>query len=235
MKSGSRPVGILFSYGHPRNPGAAPGYLNNPDDAYLLRNGDITVADPMNCRVLVLDPGTKTVLDQIGTPGNCTHDPPNAVGSPNGDTPLSDGNLLVSEINGSWVDEYTTRGRLGTDSYPSATPPTPRDRDRFLVADYESPGGIVEFNRDGRSSIVTSRRLAGELNHPHWSSFYPQACSFERRLQRPHGRYRPANRALVWQYGDTGTPGTAAGLLNTPDGFDILGPGGSTPTHTATG
>jgi glucose dehydrogenase len=45
----------------------------------------------------------------------------------------------------------------------------------------------------------------------------------------------PATGALVWQYGVTGEAGTTAGLLNTPDGFDILGPGGSTPTHAATG
>ena len=172
---------ILFSYGHPRTPGAAPGYLNNPDDAYLLPNGDITVADPMNCRVLVLDPGTKTVVDQIGTPGNCTHHPPNAVGSPNGDTPLSDGNLLVSEINGSWIDEYTTSGRLvwtvqlpiGYPSDPQQIGPTStswlitRARERSLSS-----------TERGESSIAISRGL-GPANSitPHWSSFYPQACS----------------------------------------------------------
>jgi hypothetical protein len=37
---------LVFSYGHPRTPGSAPGYLNTPDDAYLLHNGDITVAGP---------------------------------------------------------------------------------------------------------------------------------------------------------------------------------------------
>lgn len=45
----------------------------------------------------------------------------------------------------------------------------------------------------------------------------------------------PATGALVWQYGVTGEAGTAAGLLDTPDGFDILAAGGVTPTHTATG
>ena len=70
---------LLFSYGHPRVPGSAPGYLNNPDDAYLLRNGDITVADPKNCRVLVLNASTRTVLTQIGTPGDCVHNPPTGV------------------------------------------------------------------------------------------------------------------------------------------------------------
>jgi hypothetical protein len=39
----------------------------------------------------------------------------------------------------------------------------------------------------------------------------------------------------VWQYGVTGKPGTAPGKLNTPDGFDLLLPDGSTPTHPVTG
>ena len=37
---------VPWSYGHPRIAGSAPGYLDNPDDAYLLKNGDVTVADP---------------------------------------------------------------------------------------------------------------------------------------------------------------------------------------------
>jgi hypothetical protein len=45
----------------------------------------------------------------------------------------------------------------------------------------------------------------------------------------------PRTGALVWQYGVTGKPGTATGRLNIPDGFDVLGPNGSTPTHKATG
>jgi len=44
----------------------------------------------------------------------------------------------------------------------------------------------------------------------------------------------PGTGALVWQYGSTGRAGTAAGLLTTPDGFDIRGPTGTTPTHPAT-
>ena len=37
-------------------PGSSPGYLNQPDDAYVLKNGDITVADAMNDRILFLSP-----------------------------------------------------------------------------------------------------------------------------------------------------------------------------------
>jgi hypothetical protein len=40
--------------------------------------------------------------------------------------------------------------------------------------------------------------------------------------------------ALVWQYGTRVVPGAAAGLLNTSDGFDLLEPGGITPTHRST-
>ncbi|HLX87674.1 MAG TPA: hypothetical protein VKR22_04325, partial [Acidimicrobiales bacterium] len=35
---------LLWQYGHPRVAGAAPGYLREPDDAYLLKNGQVTVA-----------------------------------------------------------------------------------------------------------------------------------------------------------------------------------------------
>ena len=45
----------------------------------------------------------------------------------------------------------------------------------------------------------------------------------------------PSTRALVWQYGANGHAGTTPGLLNTPDGFDLLAPGGNTPTHPTTG
>jgi len=45
----------------------------------------------------------------------------------------------------------------------------------------------------------------------------------------------PATGALVWQYGVTGKHGTAPGKLHTPDGFDLLLPNGSTPTHRTTG
>jgi hypothetical protein len=44
----------------------------------------------------------------------------------------------------------------------------------------------------------------------------------------------PATRALVWQFGVDGHAGTRPGLLNTPDGFDLLAPDGTTPTHPTT-
>ncbi|MHB1854987.1 MAG: hypothetical protein ACYCS2_08015 [Acidimicrobiales bacterium] len=45
----------------------------------------------------------------------------------------------------------------------------------------------------------------------------------------------PVNDRIVWQYGQTGLAGTGPDQLNTPDGFDLLWPNGSTPTHPQTG
>ena len=231
---------LLWSYGHPKTPGTAPGYLHEPDDAYLLRSGQISVADAQNCRVLVINPNG-TVANQIGTTGRCFHQPPVSVGSPNGDTPLADGNLLISEINGSWISEYTTGGSLvwtvtlPTVSYVSD--PQQIGSNLYLVADYASPGQFVEFNRAGQ---ILYRYVAtsgpGELNHPSLAELLPDGIvmlndDYSHRMVA----IDPHNGALVWQYGVTGHAGAAPGMLNTPDGFDILGPKGTTPTHTATG
>jgi len=230
---------LLWSYGHPRVPGSAPGYLNNPDDAYVLKNGDITVADPMNCRVLVISP-QKRVLGQIGTPGDCVHGPPTRLGSPNGDTPLADGDLLISEVNGSWVDEYTRTGHLVWDTQlPIGYPSDPQQigPGTYLVADYEDPGAIIEFNRLGRVLYRYQPTSGpGVLNRPSLVELLPSGAfmlndDYNNRMVA----IDPVTGALVWQYGVTGEAGTSPGLLRTPDGFDVLGPGGTTPTHPATG
>ena len=230
---------IIWSFGHPGRSGTAPGYLNEPDDAYLLKDGQVTVADAQNCRVLVIN-ANRTVAHQIGTDGVCVHHPPASMGSPNGDTPLADGNLLVSEINGSWVSEYTPVGKLvWTVQLPISYPSDPQQLgpDRYLIADYASPGQILEFNREG--TILYRYRDAsgpGTLNHPSLAELLPSGVfmandDYNDRMVA----IDPATGALVWQYGVTGQPGTAPGELNTPDGFDLLLPDGSTPTHPATG
>jgi hypothetical protein len=230
---------IIWSYGHPRKPGTAPGYLYEPDDAYLLKNGQITVADANNCRVLVIN-HNGTVAHQIGTNGACRHNPPASMGTPNGDTPLADGNLLVSEINGSWVTEYTPAGKLvWTVQLPISYPSDPQQlgRDRYLIADYAAPGQILEFNRAGH--IRYRYRVAsgpGRLDHPSLVELLPSGVfmandDYNNRMVA----IDPATRALVWQYGVTGRKGRGPGKLHIPDGFDLLLPGGTTPTHRVTG
>jgi hypothetical protein len=230
---------IIWSYGHPGRAGTAAGYLSEPDDAYLLKNGQVTVADANNCRVLVINQD-RTIAHQIGADGTCTHHPPASMGSPNGDTPLPDGNLLVSEITGSWVSEYTITGTLAwTVHLPVSYPSDPQQLgpDRYLIADYASPGQILEFNRQGQ--ILYRYRPAagpGMLDHPSLTELLPSGV-FMANDDYNHRMVAidPATGALVWQYGITGQPGTAPGQLNTPDGFDLLRPDGSTPTHPATG
>jgi PQQ-like domain len=230
---------VLWSYGHAGVPGSEPGYLHEPDDAYLWRDGTISVADAQNCRVLLISP-RKKVLREFGDPSSCEHEPPNRLGSPNGDTPLPDGNLLVSEVNGSYIDEITRGGKLKWSvqlpiEYPSD--PQQLGPDRYLVADYTRPGGIYKFNRQGK--ILWSYHPSsgpGMLDHPSLAERLPGG------LIAVNDDYRhrlaiidPKTRRIVWQYGHSDEPGRAHDYLNTPDGFDLLAPNGETPTHPYTG
>ena len=230
---------LLWSYGHPGVAGSEPGYLHEPDDAYLLRDGTVSVADAQNCRVLLIS-HAKKVQREIGSPAACTHEPPHYLGSPNGDTPLRDGNILVSEVNGSYIDEITRRGKLvWSVQLPIAYPSDPQQLgpDRYLVANYATPGGIYEFNRAGK--ILWSYHPSsgnGMLNHPSLAERLPGG------LIAANDDYRnrvviidPRTRKIVWQYGRIDHPGRGPGLLNTPDGFDVLAPDGATPTHPNTG
>ncbi|MBA3866161.1 MAG: hypothetical protein H0X42_07430 [Solirubrobacterales bacterium] len=230
---------LLWSYGHPGVTGSEPGYLHEPDDAYLLKSGTVSVADAQNCRVLLIS-HAKKILKEFGSPESCSHEPPRLLGSPNGDTPLANGNILVSEVNGSYIDEITPQGKLKWSvqlpiEYPSD--PQQLGPDRYLVADYTHPGGIYEFNRAGK--ILWSYSPAsgkGMLNHPSLAERLPNG------LIATNDDYRdrvviidPKTKKIVWQYGVTGKPGTGPNHLHIPDGFDLLAPNGSAPTHPFTG
>jgi outer membrane protein assembly factor BamB len=230
---------LLWSYGTPKVAGSSAGLLNQPDDAFLLRDGEISVADAKNCRILFIGADHKPI-SQIGTTGDCTHQPPTGIGYPNGDTPLANGDFLISEINGSWVSEYTRTGALvWTVQLPIAYPSDPQQLgpDLYLVSDYTRPGGILEFNREGK--ILWTYRPAsgpGMLDHPSLAERLPNGLigandDFRHRVIL----IDPSTNAIVWQYGQTDQPGTGFDQLNTPDGFDLLLPDNTTPTHSATG
>jgi N-acetylneuraminic acid mutarotase len=226
---------LIASYGHANVAGASPGYLNQPDDAYMLNNGEITVADAKNCRILFLNPNF-TYKSVIGTAGRCQHNIPTDVAYPNGDTPLADGNFLVSEIDGSYVDEVTQAGQvIWSEHLPIAYPSDPQQLgpDLYLIADYTRPGGILEFNREGQITYRYQPTSGeGMLDHPSLAEMLPNGdiCVNDDYRNRVV-IIDPKTNQIVWQYGDTDTSGTAAGLLKTPDGFDLLAPDKSTPTH----
>ena len=61
---------VLWRYGHVGARGSASGYLNTPDDAYLLPNGLISVADAYNCRVISSRERQSGSSVRLGRPGS---------------------------------------------------------------------------------------------------------------------------------------------------------------------
>ena len=128
---------ILFSYGHPRHPGGGPGLLEQPRRCLPAPQRRHHRRGPDELPGLGAGiPGPRLSSTRSARPAMATTGRRTLCASSIGDTPLSNGNLLVSEISGSWIDEYTTSGRLvGTIQrligYPSRPPadgarPVPR-------------------------------------------------------------------------------------------------------------
>jgi len=216
---------LLWIYGHVNVRGQANGYLNTPDDAYLLPNGLRTVADAYNCRVLFLT-ATHRIVRTIGTTGTCSHDPPRSFGAVNGATPLPNGDTLISEIAG-WIDDVARNGKLRWSfrapvSYPSDPQPLPGGR--ILLADYARPGHTLIVDHHGRVLWRYGPPTGpGALDHP------SLALPLGHGLIAVNDDYRHRvvlisirTHRIVWQYGVTDTKGTAANHLNTPDGMDLL-------------
>jgi hypothetical protein len=226
---------VLF--GRPGQLGADNQHLNTPDDAYGLPNGSFTVADAYNCRILFIRSGR--IIRALGHSGRCYHHPPRAFGPVNGDTPMPDGGVLVSEIPGNWIDDIWPDGRLrfavrAPVSYPSDPQPLPGGR--ILLADYASPGHVLIMNRHGRVLWrYGPAHGAGRMDHPSLAMALPNGDiavndDFRQRVIV----IDPRKNRIVWQYGHTDQPGTAAGYLNTPDGMDFIpaGPDGQ-PDYAA--
>jgi hypothetical protein len=209
---------------------AGPSYkLNWPDDAYVLPDGTLIVADAYRCRILFIR--DHRIVRQIGQTDVCTHDPPRTLGAVNGDTPLPDGGVLVSEINGSWIDNFSSTGQLRSSfqapvAYPSD--PQPLKFGRILLADYSHPGAAVILDRHGKVLWRYGPASGwGELNHPSLAVMLPNGNiaindDFNDRVVIVDRK----QRRIVWFYGHVGRPGTGPNELNTPDGMDFvpLGP-----------
>ncbi|MDA8071112.1 MAG: hypothetical protein M0Z82_05780 [Actinomycetota bacterium] len=232
---------IVWQYGHPGVPGSAPDYLDNPDDAMMMPNGDIVTADIKNCRILVLRPPSHTPVKIIGeTTPYCYHQPPQRWGSPNGVFPMTNGQWLVTEINGDWADQLD----LATDQVGfSVHPPGvryPSDTNEvapnlFLTADYSKPGQVEEFTSSGRLVWRYKPTGAAALNQPSLALPLPNGDV----IINDDWNHRvivvdPKTDQVVWQYGHTGVPGSAPGYLDKPDGIDLAPPYSLTITHAAT-
>ena len=212
-------------YGKPGVRGSAPGLLNTPDDAYMLKGGVVTVADAYNCRVLWIK--GHRIIRQLGEAGVCVHNPPVTFGPLNGDTPLPGGAVLLSEINGSWVDAVTPGGRLlysfqAPVRYPSD--PQPLSGGRILMADYSRPGGVVIVNHRGTTLWRYQPTSGfGMLDHPSLAIMLPNGNiavndDFRDRVVV----IDPHTDRIVWIYGHTDRGGSTPGYLHIPDGMDFV-------------
>jgi hypothetical protein len=213
----------IWTYGHSGVPGSSPGYLNTPDDAYRLPSGITTVADIQNCRIVQLN-RARRVVRVLG--GSCVHDPPRGFASPNGDTPLPDGGLLVTEIGG-WIDRLGPSGNLlwsirSPVPYPSDAQLLPNGQ--VLVASFTIPGRIVIVNRAGQVTWSF-----GAPSGPNRLAKPSLAVRWPNGLIAANDDYNhriividPRTKRIVWQYGHTGVAGRSPGYLNKPDGLDLL-------------
>jgi hypothetical protein len=225
----------LWTYGHAGVAGSSPGYLHQPDDLYPYPGGGMVVADAKNCRILFFTP-RGTLDHQLGATGVCSHGLPGTVGYPNGDTPLPNGHLLLSELNGAWIDEVTANGHVvWARQIPAVVEPSDPQRlpdGSTLVASYALPGGVVRFDANGRVLwIYHPSSGPGMLDHPSLAAPLPNGLSAVN--DDYHHRIvliDPVTRAIVWQYG-TGVSGSGPGELSYPDGLDLLLPGHVVPLH----
>jgi len=221
---GLRAHRVVWSFGHADVRGSSFGYLSNPDDAYLLPNGQFMVADIQNCRVLFIS-RAKKVVREIGRAGACGHNPPTGLSSPNGATPLPDGGVLVTEIGG-WVDRISKSGTLlwtirTPTSYPSDAQLLPDGN--VLVAGFNTPGRVDEITPQGK--VVWTYEPTGywSLDRPslavRWSNgMIAITDDWHHRVVVVD----QATKKVVWSYGHLNQPGRAAGYLSKPDGLDLL-------------
>jgi hypothetical protein len=215
---------LVWSYGRAGVAGSGAGELSNPDDAYVWPDGTITVADIRNCRVLRLSPAHRIVGELGG--GGCAHDPPRALSSPNGATPLPRGGMLVTEIGG-WVDRFDRRGRLvfavrTPTTYPSDAQLLPNGN--ILVAGFDTPGRVDVITPGGRIVWTYGPPSGpGSLDRPSLAVRWPNGLIAI--TDDWHHRIivvDPRTKRIVWQYGHLGVPSADPGFLSKPDGLDLL-------------
>lgn len=231
---------LVHHYGHPGVPGSAAGFVHNPDDALMLPDRYLLTADIKNCRLLLIPPKLRAPSHIFGRTGDCVHNPPASFGSPNGAFPMRNGDYLVTEINGDWVDALSLTGKVRWSVHPPGVA-YPSDsnqvgKNRYLTVDYSTPGQVLEFNRAGKTLWrYHPRNRAAALDHPSLALPLPNGDVL---LNDDYNDrvivIDPRTNRIVWQYGHKAVPGTRPGYLHIPDGVDLLPPYSLVVTHRST-
>ena len=220
---------VTWTYGVPDHKGSAPGYLNYPDDAHILEDGNFLTADIRNHRVLIIDPRTNKIVTQWGTVGKRNHNPPHELAAPNGATPMDNGDILITEIGGAWITRITRDSKVVWSvqapniRYPSDAFPTV-DGKHVIVADFWKPGRVVIFDPHTRKVLwqYDGKTDEQKLDHPSLARELPTgdiivADDLRERVIVIDRK----TKEIIWQYGHTDQKGHKPGYLWYPDGFDI--------------
>jgi DNA-binding beta-propeller fold protein YncE len=230
---------IVYTYGTPGVPGAGPNQLNKPESALMLPNGDLLVPDMMNCRISMIRAGGHAITRQLGRTGTCMHQPPRSLGIPNGLFPMANGNYLVTEAVGSWVDEMSLSGRVAWSvQLPGFTYMYESNEigpNRYVTVDHANPGQVVTFDRTGRVLWQYAPAGSAALNKPSLALALPSgdfmiADSANHRVIVVDAR----TKAVMWQYGQTAEAGKRPGQLNKPTCLDFLPPSSLLTKNAAT-
>ncbi len=215
---------VKWTYGTAGVPGHTAGFLNTPDDAYKLPNGDVVVADIKNCRIIEIAPD-KHIVRQYGVTRVCDNKPGH-LNKPNGDTPLANGHTYISTINDHKLTELDAQWQpVFSMSLPAAYPsdPQPTKAGNILISDYSKPGKVVEVTKQGQIVWQYDGSSTVKLDRPSLAVELPNGNI----LANDDFNHRvividKATKEIVWQYGVTGKPGSGPGQLSVPDGMDII-------------
>lgn len=215
---------VVWRYGVPGTHGSGVGYLYSPDDAYKLQNGDVTVADIKNCRIIEISPDKK-VIRRLGKTRQCSSRSGH-LDAPNGDTPLPNGHMLVSTILDHRLQEFDAQWNpVFSLTLPLKYPSDPQlmHDGNFLVAEYQHPGKIIEITHGGQVVWEFDGENGVTLDHPSLAIELPDGNI----LANDDWNHRvividKATKHIIWQYGVTDKPGNGPGQLNIPDGMDII-------------
>ena len=133
---------------------------------------------------------------------------------------MSNGDTVVTEINGDWIDVLRPDGSPVTDTNPPGfSYPSDTNEVRpgvFLSVDYTNPGAIETFTTTGRLLWRYEPRRRCARSALARAAATQRGCARQRRQERSRDRVDPHTNRIVWQYGHTHQPVRGRVIWPTP-------------------
>ncbi|MEW6104513.1 MAG: PQQ-binding-like beta-propeller repeat protein, partial [bacterium] len=152
---------IKWKYGHLNKPGNREGFLNRPEDAFYLENGNVLIADSGNNRVIEVSKSGKVVWEY-----NTSIYRPTAVEE------LSNGNVLIANFGGSSVIEVDKKTNNIVWKYETSNPIDARRLSNGNTLIVESTKHrVIEINKEKEIAfsygiLNSPGSTMGKLNSP---------------------------------------------------------------------